>query len=76
VGEREGGAGHRWSNRPASPKSDAGYVLVLATLDFAGDDSTGNFVLGSDHHGGTDIGFVAEARVLGGWHTADAGAFD
>jgi hypothetical protein len=45
-------------------------------LAFAGDDSTGNFVLGSDHHGGTDIGFVAEARVLGGWHAADAGAFD
>ncbi len=44
-------------------------------MDFAGDDSTGNFVLGSDHHGGTDIGFVAEARVLGGWHAADAGAF-
>jgi hypothetical protein len=50
---------------------------VLETLNVAGDYTNANFALSTDHHGGTDITFTTQAaRVLGGWHAADAGAFD
>jgi hypothetical protein len=34
---------------------------VLETLDVSGSYVTGNFMLGSDHHGGTDITFTTAA---------------
>jgi hypothetical protein len=37
---------------------------VLETLDVSGSYVTGNFMLGSDHHGGTDIGFAANADTV------------